>query len=297
MSHDCRFATYNPIISFIYYIGAIALTMFLNHPAYLICSLVFSFTLFCTVKGSGAFKLLIGLFPVFIIVSLINPLLNTMGKTILFTYFGRPFTLEALLYGFVAAAIFVSVITWFASYNEIMTGDKFLYVFGRFAPAVSMIVTMVLRFVPNYTRQALKISDARKCVGMGVSGSELKAKSKEGATIISVLTSWAFEGGIVTADSMKSRGYGTGKRTSFSLYRFSANDVFLSAVLITLFGIVVFCGVNGAVDVSFIPDIVIPALNNTYTAMGIVAYALFLVTPTAINLLEEVTWLITKSKI
>ena len=63
------------------------------------------------------------------------------------------------------AAMFVSVMVWFASYNEIMTSDKFLYIFGRVVPSVSMILTMVLRFVPNYTRKAKQIANARKCIG------------------------------------------------------------------------------------------------------------------------------------
>ena len=34
-------------------------------------------------------------------------------------------------------------------------------------------------------------------------------------SILGALTSWALEGSVVTADSMRSRGYGTSKRTSF----------------------------------------------------------------------------------
>lgn len=42
--------------------------------------------------------------------------------------------------------------------------------------------------------------------------------------VLSALTGWALEGAVVTADSMRSRGYGAAKRTSFRLYRFRTAD-------------------------------------------------------------------------
>ena len=50
--------------------------------------------------------MLLGLLPMFLILTTINPLFNTYGAHILFSVFGRPYTLEALLYGAAIASVF-----------------------------------------------------------------------------------------------------------------------------------------------------------------------------------------------
>lgn len=298
MKHEVRFGTYNPLINFIFFIGAIVLCMFLNHPAFLACSVLSSFSLYFTINKSKALKLLFAMTPVFIIVSLINPLFNIYGKTVLFTFFSdRPYTLEALYYGMANAAMFVSVIMWFASYNEIMTSDKFLYIFGRVAPGISMILTMVLRFIPNYMRKAKQIATARKCIGKAGDEGGKKDKIENGMTVLSSLTNYALEGGIMTADSMQSRGYGCGKRTTFSIYRFDGRDKALTAFMALSLILIIFCVANGAASASYTPDFFISGTESIYTVTGTVFYLIFLMIPTVINVMEEITWHILRSKI
>ena len=120
------FSTYNPIINFLFFMGAVILGMFFVHPALLACSVLLSFAYYITIRKSRSLKFLAGMIPLFVVLSAINPLFNTNGETVLFTYFGgRPYTLEALFYGIAIAAMFVSILTWFACYNAVMTSDKF----------------------------------------------------------------------------------------------------------------------------------------------------------------------------
>lgn len=298
MKHEVRFGTYNPLINFIFFIGAIVLCMFLNHPAFLACSVFSSFALYFTINRTKALKLLLVTLPIFILVSLINPLFNIYGKTVLFTFLGdRPYTLEALYYGMANAAMFVSVMAWFASYNEIMTSDKFLYIFGRVAPGISMILTMVLRFIPNYARKAKQIATARKCIGKAGDEGGKKDRIENGMTVLSSLTNYALEGGIMTADSMQSRGYGCGKRTTFSIYRFDGRDKVLTAFMTFSLILIIFCVANGAGSASYTPDFFISGTESVYTVTGIVFYLIFLMIPTVINVMEEITWRILRSKI
>ena len=46
-----------------------------------------------------------------------------------------------------------SVVLWFSSYNEVMTSDKFVYLFGRVIPALSLVLSMSLRFIPKFKAQ------------------------------------------------------------------------------------------------------------------------------------------------
>lgn len=296
MSGQDTFSAYSPIINFIFYIGAIICGMFFIHPAFLVCAVILSAAYYLTIRGSRGIKIVLGMIPVWIALAVINPLVNTRGSIVLFTYFnGRPYTLEALCYGIALGAMFVSVILWFMSYNSVMTSDKFIYLFGKTLPSASLILTMVLRLVPNYQKKIKQIAGARKGIGKGADSESKREKAEDGLTIVSALTSWAFEGGIITADSMRSRGYGTGKRTNFSIYKFETRDRLLLIIMLLLLAAVFLCGLKGGTTAAYTPDISLA--SNQWTVFGAIAYFIFLAIPTALNLLEALTWHILRSKI
>ena len=292
------FSDYNPMINFIFFIGAFIFTMLFYHPLFLGGTLMMSGAYYVTVKGSESWKFLTALIPTIVILSLVNPIFNTLGDTVLFTYLNeRTYTLEALFYGIALAVMFVSILLWFSSYNAVMTSDKFMFLFGKFAPSITLVFTMILRLVPQYQKKLLQISDARKCIGKSVSGNRKKDMIENGTTMISALTSWALEGGVVTADSMRSRGYGCGRRTSFSIYRFALRDKTLMGIMIVLMTIVFVCSACGGTYISYIPSVEMAKITNPYMVIGWISYLLFLSIPTLINLREEMTWYILRSKI
>ncbi len=289
------FSQYHPVINFTFYIGAAAFGMLFMHPAFLACSMVFSFACYMTVAEKKG-KYLVSMLVLFLMLSAFNPFFNPSGKRILFTYAnGRIYTFEALCYGMAMAAMFVTIITWFASYQIVMTSDKFLYCFGRLLPSVSMILTMVLRFIPAYKKQLKKIADARKCIGKSMEKGSLMQRAECGMILVSALVSWALEGGMITADSMKSRGYGSGSRTSFSVCQWESRDIGLLFVMLADILLVVYCTIKGGAFVTYIPEIQMSGYPNQYTLIGVTGYALFLAIPTVIYLMEALKWFILKS--
>ena len=189
----------------------------------------------------------------------------------------------------------VTILLWFASYSFVMTSDKFLYLFGKAAPSVSLVLTMILRLLPNYEKKIAQIGNARKSIGMSAENGTTKEKAEHGLTIVSVMTSWALEGGIIMADSMRSRGFGTGKRTTFSLYRFEKRDKILLAIMAGFLAIVIFCCIMGGSSAQYTPEFLVAM--SPYTVVGAVAYGAFLALPTAVNITEEIIWYILRSKI
>lgn len=292
------FAGYHPGITFLFFIAAIVCGMCFVHPAFLACAWILAAAYLITIRGSRAFRLIGILAIVFAVVALINPLFNQNGEHVLFTWLGgRAYSLESLCYGMAIGAMFVTILLWFAAYNEVMSSDKFLYLFGRRSPSLSLVLVMVLRLIPGFQKKALQIAGARKCIGKAGSGGSRREALRNGMEVVSALTSWALEGGIITADSMQSRGFGTGRRTSFSIYRFDKRDKTLLGTLLFLLVIVVICGLQGGMKVTYIPAMKIAGADNPYTIIGLIAYILFLAVPTAVNLLEGIKWRSLKSGI
>lgn len=291
------FSYCHPAVNFMFYIGAIVLGMCFIHPVAVIASVVMSVIYYCMImKRQGRYLLV--MLGLWMAVVCINPLFNPLGDTVLFTYFGeRSYTFEALCYGGALGAIFVTVLTWFATYNQVMTSDKFLYCFGRLSPAVTLILTLVLRLVPLFKKKGSQILGARRCIGKSVDIGSVYEKAEQGMTIVSALTSWALEGGIVMADSMQSRGYGCGKRSSFSIYTMRTTDKGLLVSMFLLIAGIIVCGINGGMQVVYLPNVMFGNSDRIWTWLGLIGYILFLSIPVIINIVEDARWHILRSKI
>lgn len=289
------FSRCNPIVNLIFYLGAIIFGMIFMHPLCLMAAAVTSITYYIYLKRIGGLKVLLGLAPVFIIISAINPLFNTRGETLLFSIGTRPYTLEALIYGVAVATMFICVILWFFTYNIVITSDKLTYLLGNIIPSLSLVFTMVFRLLPSYKRKLVAISNARKCIGKYGENGGTKDRIKNGTTVVSTLTSWALENSIVTADSMKSRGYGSSKRSNFVIYRFTSRDIWILVLMIICIVTISFCGIKGGMSYTFIPDI--DFATNKFTVVGVLFYFIFLSLPIIIDVTEDVVWHFLKSRI
>ena len=282
------FARCHPLVNLIYFVGVICFAAVIQHPAYLIAGLAGAAVYLVLLQGKKAWKLIFSLLPLFLFLTAINPLFNHAGSHVLFTVFGNPYTLESLCYGMAVAAIFVSMILWFRCWSLVLTSDKFTALFGNLIPGLSLLLVMILRMIPNFARKARQIRGARRSIGRG-RGTGKKEQLREGMTVLSGLTDWAFDGSLVTADSMRARGYGTGKHTSFQIYRMTLRDIILMILMAVLIAAVILFGGTSA---EFTP--VYTAAPLTW---GFAAYCLFLLIPIALQIKEDVQWHISLSRI
>ena len=291
------FSKLHPAVNLLFFIGATAFGVLLQHPVYLLAGIFASGAYYLTLNGRKGIKNILLMIPLFVFVTLFNPIVNTRGVTVLFTYFNRPYTLEALIYGVAVAATFVLMLLWFGCYGKVLTGDKFTCLFGSLAPSLSLLLVMVFRMIPNLLQKAKQVIGVRSSIGKGTAeNSSFRDKLNSGMTVIGVLTSWALEGSITTSDSMRSRGYGTSKRTSFMIYRMTAADWILSAVMLVLICTVIFFAARGGMNAEFLPERNITPING-FNIIGFISYLGYLLIPTILNVKEVIQWNISKSKI
>ena len=284
------FSKRHPAVNFAFFVGAICCAVVIQHPAYLAVGIVSAAAYDLVLHGRRGVKTLLGMLPVFLVLMFLNPLFNTYGDRVLFRYFGRPYTLEALLYGMAIAAIFLVMTLWFGCYNAVLTSDKFTALFGSLIPALSLLLVMVLRMIPHFLGKARQIIGARNAIGMGSNGQHgLRERVSGGMSVLSALTDWALEGSIVTADSMRARGYGAAKRTSFRIYRMTVSDWVLLGLMLALIVFVLFAGRMSA---TYTPELSVDPLG-----WGFAAYCVYLSIPTVLHIKEAVTWRILRSGI
>lgn len=284
------FSQCHPLTNFVFFLGAIGCAVVIQHPAYLAASVLAGGSYYLLLHGGRGWRMLLGLVPVFVFVTAINPLFNTDGRTVLFWLFGKPYTLEALAYGAAMAGMLVVMLLWFGCYSVVLTSDKFVCLFGSLIPSLSMLLVMVLRMIPNLMRKARQLSGARMSIGKGIGDNAAsREKLQSGMGILSGLADWALEGGIITADSMRARGYGTAKRTSFQIYRMTARDGLLLALMAALMAAALLLGDT---HVAFTPEFDMAPLD-----WGFGAYGAYLAIPIALHIKEAAQWHILRSRI
>ena len=221
-----RFAQYHPLVNFSYFTLVIALSMALNHPLAQGISLVCAYFYAVQAEGKKAVRFALQwCLPMVLLTAFINPAFSHEGVTILL-YFptGNPLTLESILYGLSSGIMIATVVLWFLNFHRVITSDKFIYLFGRIIPAMSLVLSMTLRFIPKCKAQMNSVVDAQRSIGRDISAGSLWHRTKIAVTVLSIMVTWALENAIETADSMKSRGYGLKGRTAFSIYRLDERD-------------------------------------------------------------------------
>lgn len=287
------FEEYNPMAVTAYFFMAAGVTMFCMNPVILSLSLLGALLSYFVQNGLKNGKQHLFFLALFVGMAFINPLVSHNGVTVLFVLNQNPVTLEAFLYGIAAAAMILSVLYWFLSFSQIMTSEKLLYIFGAFSPKLALILSMSLRYVPLFTEQTKKVNRTQKALGLYKEDNVVDS-FRGGLRVFSVMVTWALENGIITADSMAARGYGSGKRSRFSLFPFRKADAVFLGVSILLFALTL-VGIHHT-SFSYYPAFVMPEIKGA-GLIGYIAYGILVVLPTIIEAKEALKWKYLKSKI
>lgn len=292
------FSNYHPLVNFLYFGLIFAFSMIFMHPICLAISIVCAFIYSIILKGKKAVKFnLIFLLPSMLITALINPAFNHEGATIItYLHTGNPLTLESIAYGIAASCMLATVVCWFSCFNEVINSDKFVYLFGRIIPSMSLVLSMALRFVPKFKAQIKVVSNAQRCIGKDVSNGGIFQRARHGITILSIMITWALENAIETSDSMRSRGYGLPNRTAFSIYKFEKRDKTALAAIVLLGSYLFWGSILGAFKWRYFPTMKGVSLN-LFNISLFVSYAVLCLVPVIITIKEEKQWKATQLKI
>ncbi len=291
------FVKYHPLVNFLYFTLVIGFSMALNHPLAQAISL--SCAIIYAVQAEGKKAVLFTLkwcLPVMLLTAFMNPAFSHEGITILL-YFptGNPLTLESILYGLSSGVMLATVMLWFVNFNRVITSDKFIYLFGRIIPALSLVLSMTLRFIPKFKAQMASVVDAQRSIGRDVSQGSLWHRTKIAITVLSIMLTWALENAIETADSMKSRGYGLKGRSAFSIYRFDERD----KIALLYLGFCAFFLLAGlmvsAFGFRYFPSIRYVGVNSVTLSFQFV-YLIMCLMPVVLNAAEERKWKAIHSK-
>lgn len=279
----------HPITSLLYFTSLGVVMMLTEDPVMRIISLVsmcmYSFLLFGARIG---FSDLCFYIPMLAMVSLINPMFSHNGATPLFFLNGNPVTLEAVICGVFIGVSVVAVLYLCKCLSEIMTGDKILYLLGNITPKLALMLSMTMRFIPLFKERYRKASDAQKTLGIYSSDSRTD-RIKCAFSVFSAVVSQSIERSVETSSSMKSRGYGIGKRSCYSLFRFTPYDGALIAIVSLCTALIALLSLAGVLDFGFYPRMT-SISPNALRVLAYAIYALLAFIPSLLEIKENFKW-------
>lgn len=288
MNRNDSFSGYHPIVNLMYFICAIGYALAFTNPVCLGISFIGAFVYSVILRGQRGFITnLKYMIPLIILTALFNPAFSHQGVTILaYLPSGNPLTLESIAYGVMAAFLLVCVLCWFSCFNAVISSDKMVYLFGRLAPVLSLVLSMTLKFIPELTSQFGKVYRAQKASGYSVNGKYFR-RVRTGCHVLSAVVTWSLERALVTADSMRSRGYGLPGRTAFSLFRFRKRDVRALVYMLVSGGYVLWGSMKGGFKFWYYPAIR-GNLTGTLTVSMYIVYACLIGLPIFVHARDAV---------
>jgi len=277
---------YHPRAVGLYFLAVTCIAVFSMNPVIVAESLAGSLLLYLVRHGFRDGKTHLGTLGLFVVLTLVNPVVSHNGVTPLFVVNHNPVTLEALLFGAFTAAMITGTLYWFRSFSEIMTSDKLLCLFGALSPKLALLFSMALRYVPHFRRQSERVQASQRAMGLYKEDNLIDA-ARGGTRVFSILLTWALENGIVTADSMAARGYGLGRRSSYTIFLFRRRDLvfLLMSVLLTAATI----AGSFRLGYSYYPVFRVD-IPDAWGSAGLAAYGLLALLPAIIEIKEAVRW-------
>lgn len=290
------FSSFHPLVLFGFFAAVLLFSMFTTNPVIQLEALI----------GAGLFLMLTESIrqnisnlafygAVILLVTITNPLFSHNGATPLFFMNGNPVTIEAFAYGASTGVMLAGVMLWCRGYSHTMTSDKFIYLFGRIIPKLSLVISMIFRFIPLFKRQIKQMTMVQRTMGV-YSDKSIIDKLKGSVSVFSAMVTWSLDNAIGAGMSMRARGYGMKGRTCFSLFRVHLQDFIAGGIILFASAMLIFCMAMGWTDFWFYPDIAeIPCDFGAVVAY--VSFGITAVMPFLIEIKENIKWRFLISKI
>lgn len=283
------FAKSHPVVGMAYYIAVIFLAAVIRAPLFLACALLAVIGVNITLDGGRQLRRYLKLYLLMAaVMTLLNPLFSHRGATLLFELGENRVTLEALVYGLTSAMSLLVIVWSFVSFDLVISGDKFLFLFGRIARQSALVAMLALAFIPRLRGRLDELALVQRTRGSASQSGAWRQRRLLVMELVSALTAWTLEDGAATAQSMTARGYGLRRcRSLYSRYPWQRRDGGLLAGLLILAGALAWCWPQAIGSFAIYPRLTGLDWTRPVVWLALFLYAAILALPIGAQLWEE----------
>ena len=287
---------YHPLTALLLFGAVIGLGMLSFHPVY--AGLSFVASLLLNLRYFG-WRPLVKSLPFFLamtpLVLLLNTVFNDNGFTELFAIGDIVVFRESLIYGLCSLLVLFGAVLWFCCFSAVIDAERVVFLLGRLWPTMALLLAMILRRMGSVQIEFRQLSEALD-TAVPPGKKRVGDRLYHGGIKLSAIIGSSLESAITSSDSMRARGYGTGKQTRLRIHRFHRRDALMLLVLLCALVPCVIARIRGYADFLFYPL----TQKIPLDAAAVTGYALFaalLLLPLCLELLEDIKWKRYRSRI
>ena len=284
---------YHPKVNLFYFLAVLVISMLTRNPIWISLSFLFaSLAVISLYTFKYYLKRLLVMTPILILLILFNSLLNSRGLTVLFQLGeGNPITLEALIYGVFNGLALISIFLWFYAFRVFIKSDETLELFADKLPTIGLMLSMILKYIPDTIKKANAIYLNQKAL-LGEKKLKRKAKLNLLIQLFSILLSISMENSLQTADSMQAKGYPSKRRKTYVKNHFNHLDRNISIVIVSLFSFQIITLIFGGSKFLYYPFLQWQNFEQNFTLsiFSIISFALILILPYILRVIEKLKW-------
>lgn len=279
----------HPVIKVVLVISLLAASLFSSNPFLQVAVIIATAVI---ARSAGVFSEWLSWWRLCLFIALlalvINPLVSRAGVTVLWRGPRLPLvgrldvTMEAIFYGAGMALRLAAMIWVFALLTLISDPDRLLGLLKGRGSRSALVSALTLKMVPTAMKDASDILDAQRARGLARDRGSKWEVLKSRLPLLQRLVSTSLDRAIGLAEAMESRGYGSGRRTSYFSYKLKGGDFAVASMSVLILAAVITGALNGAISFSYYPS-----LSWSASVAGIVIICL----PVLVSLLIlELSW-------
>lgn len=257
-----------------------------QHPVFLLMLLAVS--VFAVWRGGGLAtfgRMLRYAWPLLLLIVVLNLLVSKDGATVLWIgpkliLLGKiRLTMESLLFSGVMVVRMMIVLAAGALFVAWLSPDRSLGLLGRVARRSAVTAMMTTRLAPYLAEQSEQIGDVLRTRGVRLDRGGLVQRLAARKPMVSVLLISALEGSWQVAEAMEARGYGMGRRTSYTREQWSRRDGLAWAAMLAAVWMTVQSAWTGWSEFAFYPRLIGWPFAGASWLAALLLSALLLVPP------------------
>lgn len=155
------FDNFHPALALVYFAVALVLAMAAPHPTLLALSFVIAALYGVWLRGGRAIaRSLTWQLPLLAVIVAVNPLFSSTGTTELFRIGTQAVYAEGYANAATMALLLLCMMQWFANADAVLGSDKVMGALGGILPTISLMISMIMRLIPQFVRRGHAISNA-----------------------------------------------------------------------------------------------------------------------------------------
>ncbi|SHK22663.1 energy-coupling factor transporter transmembrane component T [Tepidibacter formicigenes] len=221
------------------------LTLAYSNPIYIFSIVVIVIFNILLLDGGKNLKksIIYSLYSAFWIM-MINPLVTHYGRTIIYKSSRIPIigkiriTLESIVFGANMGLKLICIVLIFLLYSLMIDSDDSFSFFSRFAHKFTLTLSMTTNILHRLRLEIVRVRDVMILRGVNFNQKNIFKKVKMYYPFLKVILISTLEGSLDRAEALYSKGYGKGKRTSYSQIEIKRVDYifnFITFILICIF--------------------------------------------------------------